>query len=63
MSTKSLRLSLVLPVLMMVALPLFASWFAYPLTHLPPEFGVFPPIFVEKPPGFILIIFVNIITI
>ena len=40
------------------SLPLVAAWFAYPETHLPPGFGVFPPLFVEDPPGFNLVIFV-----
>ena len=39
-------------------LPLAASWFMYPDTHLPPGFGVFPPLFVTEPPGFNLVIFV-----
>jgi hypothetical protein len=37
---------------------LLASWFAYPETHLPPGFGVFPPLFVADPPGFNLTIFI-----
>ncbi|MGZ4956553.1 MAG: mechanosensitive ion channel protein MscS [Methylobacter sp.] len=35
-----------------------AAWFAYPETHLPPGFGVFPPLFVEDAPGFNLVIFI-----
>ncbi len=58
MSNKSLRLALVLPVVIMALLPLLASWFAYPETHLPPGFGVFPPLFVADPPGFNLTIFI-----
>jgi len=50
--------SLVWPILLSIVLPLVAAWFAYPETHLPPGFGVFPPLFVENPPGFNLIIFV-----
>jgi hypothetical protein len=48
---------LVWPVILSVALLLVAAWFAYPQTHTPPGFGVFPPLFVENPPGFNLIIF------
>lgn len=58
MSNKSLRLALVVPVVIMALLPLLASWFAYPETHLPPGFGVFPPLFVADPPGFNLTIFI-----
>jgi hypothetical protein len=57
-SNKSLRLALVVPVVIMALLPLLASWFAYPETHLPPGFGVFPPLFVAYPPGFNLTIFI-----
>ncbi|MDO9234476.1 MAG: hypothetical protein Q7U28_00390, partial [Aquabacterium sp.] len=49
---------LVWPIVLSIILPLVAAWFAYPETHLPPGFGVFPPLFVEDPPGFSLIIFV-----
>jgi hypothetical protein len=49
---------LVWPVLLSLVLPLVAAWFAYPETHLPPGFGVFPPLFVEPAPGFNLLIFV-----
>jgi hypothetical protein len=42
----------------MALLPLLASWFAYPQRHLPPGFGVFPPLFVANPPGFNLTIFI-----
>jgi hypothetical protein len=49
---------LVWPVLLSLVLPLVAAWFAYPDTHLPPGFGVFPPLFVEPAPGFNLLIFV-----
>jgi len=51
---------LVWPVLLSIGLPLVAVWFAYPETHLPPGFGVFPPLFVENPPGFNLVIFVGL---
>lgn len=39
-STKT-RYVLVMAVLAMVLIPLAASWFAYPSTHLPPGFGIF----------------------
>lgn len=50
--------SLIWPVLLSLVLPLAASWFMYPDTHLPSGFGVFPPLFVTEPPGFNLVIFV-----
>ena len=46
------RFALISAVLTMIALPLITSWFAYPVTHLPPGFGIFPPLFVEAPPAF-----------
>ena len=49
---------LVWPIMLSIGLPLVAAWFAYPETHLPPGFGVFPPLFVADPPGFNLVIFV-----
>ncbi|MDD4905673.1 MAG: hypothetical protein PHD39_05900 [Methylobacter tundripaludum] len=49
---------LVWPIILSVMLPLVAAWFAYPETHLPPGFGVFPPLLVAEAPGFNLIIFV-----
>lgn len=58
MSIKPSRLALITPILIMVLLLLLASWFAYPQTHLPPEFGIFPPVFVTQPPGFNLTIFI-----
>jgi hypothetical protein len=48
---------LVWPVLLSVVLPLMAAWFAYPETHEPPGFGVFPPLYVGGTPGFNLVIF------
>lgn len=47
----------VFPVLFALVLPLIASWFAYPDTHLPPDFGVFPPQYVADAPGFNLLVF------
>ena len=58
MSSIALRYKLVLPVIILAILPLVASWFAYPGTHFPPGFGIFPPLFVENPPGFNLTIFI-----
>ncbi len=49
---------LVWPIVLSIILPLVAAWFAYPETHLPPGFGVFPPLSVEPPPGFNLVIFI-----
>lgn len=48
---------LIFPVLLALLLPLIASWFAYPETHLPPDFGVFPPQYVADAPGFNLTVF------
>ncbi|MFA6040847.1 MAG: mechanosensitive ion channel protein MscS, partial [Methylophilus sp.] len=48
---------LVWPILLALLLPLGASWFAYPVTHLPPGFGVFPPQYVADAPGFNLTVF------
>ncbi|MDO8826622.1 hypothetical protein [Methylophaga sp.] len=47
----------ILPILLALLLPLLASWFAYPETHLPPDFGVFPPQYVADAPGFNLTVF------
>ncbi|WP_333873489.1 mechanosensitive ion channel protein MscS [Methylobacter sp.] len=49
---------LVWPIVLSILLPLVAAWFAYPETHLPPGFGVFPPLFVEDAPGFNWVIFI-----
>lgn len=46
------------PIVVSLLLPLAAAWFAYPDTHLPPGFGVFPPLFVADPPGFNLAVFI-----
>jgi len=48
---------LVWPILLSIILPLIAAWFVYPDTHLPPGFGVFPPLFVATTPSFNGIIF------
>jgi hypothetical protein len=48
---------LIFPVLLALILPLIASWFAYPITHLPSGFGAFPRVFVADAPGFNLNIF------
>jgi len=60
MPTNISRLTLIAAVVAMIVLPLISSWFAYPVTHLPPGFGVFPPLFVQDPPGFNLIVFILI---
>ena len=52
---------LIWPLLLLILLPLAASWFAYPETHLPPGFGVFPPLFVAAPPGFNLTVFIVVL--
>jgi len=57
----SLRWGLIWPLLLLIVLPLGAAWFAYPETRLPPGFGVFPPVFVENPPGFNLTVFVVVL--
>jgi len=44
--------SLIWPVLASIVLPLIAAYFVYPDTHLPPDFGVFPPVFVIQQPPF-----------
>lgn len=48
----NIRRGLIWPLLLLIALPLVAAWFVYPQTHLPPGFGIFPPVFVQAPPGF-----------
>ena len=58
MSIKLSRTALIVPIIVMAILPLVAAWFAYPQTHLPPGFDIFPPNFVEPPPGFNLTIFI-----
>lgn len=40
---------LFLPILLLTVAPLIASWFAY-ADHLPPGFGIFPPLHVTDPP-------------
>ncbi|MDI1309545.1 MAG: mechanosensitive ion channel protein MscS [Methylotenera sp.] len=60
MPNDSSRLTLIAAVVAMIILPLIASWFAYPVIHLPPGFGVFPPLFVQDPPGFNLIVFIGV---
>lgn len=48
---------LIWPALACMLLPLLAAWFAYPATHLPPKFGVFPPEFVQAAPELNLTVF------
>jgi hypothetical protein len=57
MAKLSSKMALIYPVIIMAVLPLLISWFVYE-SHLPPGFGVFPPLFVEAPPGFNLTVFV-----
>ena len=52
-----LKHALLWPFLACLLLPLLAAWFAYPVEHLPPQFGVFPPVQVPGMPGFNLIVF------
>ena len=54
---------LVWPMLACLFLPLVAAWFAYPDMHLPPKFGIFPPEFVQDPPGFSLLIFCAVLLV
>lgn len=56
---KPLKKYLIWPIIALTALPLIASWFTY-ANHLPPGFGIFPPLQVTKPPtpGFNLYIFI-----
>jgi len=49
---------LIWPMLASLLLPWLAAWFAYPATHLPPKFGVFPPVFVQAAPAFNWTIFI-----
>lgn len=49
---------LVWPIVLSIVLPLAAAWIAYPETHFPPGFGVFPSLFVAGAPGFNLAIFI-----
>ncbi len=53
--------NLLWPIVLLGVLPLVASWFAYPDTHLPPHFGEFPPLFVQHPPGFNLAVFIVVL--
>lgn len=57
----SLRWGLIWPLLLLIVLPLGTAWFAYPETRLPPGFGVFPPVFVQDPPGFNLTVFIVVL--
>ncbi len=56
-----LKVELLWPFLACLLLPLVAAWFAYPDTHLPPGFGVFPPEQVPGVPGFSLFVFILIL--
>lgn len=52
------KFGLLWPILASLLLPLAAAWFAYPAAHLPPHFGVFPPVYIRGVPGFNLPIFI-----
>jgi len=52
-----LKLGLIWPFLACLILPLIAAWFAYPVEHLPPGFGIFPPEQVPGVPPFNLLVF------
>ena len=58
----SKKWSFIWPILLCLALPLVAAWFAYP-DHLPPGFGVFPPQYVQPDPGFNLLVFLVVLAI
>lgn len=49
-----MKWKLLWPVLATLIIPLIAAWFVYPVTHLPPGFGEFPPQFQGEAPGFSL---------
>ena len=51
--------SLIWPMLLTFLVPMAAAWFAYP-SHLPPSFGIFPPVQVEGTPGFNLFYFIAV---
>lgn len=52
------------PIIILSIIPLIASWFVY-FDHLPPGFGVFPPLQITDPqtPGFNLYVFIALIVI
>ncbi|WP_108124903.1 mechanosensitive ion channel protein MscS [Saccharospirillum mangrovi] len=54
--------SLLWPILLTILVPLAAAWFAYP-AHLPPNFGVFPPVQVPGTPGFNLWYFLAVLAV
>ncbi|MCB5206589.1 mechanosensitive ion channel protein MscS [Methylovorus mays] len=58
----SKKWSFIWPILLCLALPLIAAWFAYP-DHLPPGFGVFPPQYVQPDPGFNLLVFLAVLAV
>ncbi len=55
------RRGLIWPMIATLALPWLAAWFAYPDTHLPPKFGVFPPVFVQAAPAFNWVVFIMLL--
>lgn len=53
--------SLVWPVMLSIVIPLVVSWFHYPIDHLPPGFGIFPPQMSSIPKAaFNLLVFIVI---
>lgn len=60
----SSKKGLILPIIILTIAPLIASWFAY-ADHLPPGFGVFPPLQILEPstPGFNLWVFLALMVI
>ncbi|MDG6772845.1 hypothetical protein QCB45_00700 [Thiomicrorhabdus sp. ZW0627] len=55
---------LLLPIVFLTIIPLIASWFAY-ADHLPPGFGVFPPLQITDPPtpGFSIWVFLVLLAV
>lgn len=58
-----MKAGLLWPFLACLLLPLAAAWFAWPDTHLPPGFGIFPPAQVPGVPGFNLLVFCVLATL
>jgi hypothetical protein len=57
------KTGLVWPFVLCLVLPLVAAWFAYPTTHVPPGYGIFPPEFVQAPPPFNLLVFLAVLAV
>jgi len=52
-----MKIKLLWPFILTMLIPLAVAYFVYPNTHLPPEFGVFPPVEIGQSPGFNLLYF------